>query len=459
MKFSRFIRPTMQGIAIGGIITAVLWLNQPIHLPYFNQQAETAQAQSKDTEQLHQLAGKPDVNATTFKGQGKLAFISEGLLYVLDGSTTEVKQLTEFGSALEPTWSHDGEWLAFKLITDKSSLNGPLWLVRKDGTQAHQVQGLPETVMTGRFYWSPTSNLLAVGTEGGIWLVPTEGKPHRLVKTQSYASFSWSPDGKSLAYNDTFLNKEYSAADDVLFTVDINGGQPVKHLKTPEAGIILAGWQPDGNGLLYWLNPSRGASAAADGLGLWSLQLAETKPKPLTTGLINKEWQSFSPQGQLLTVVGEERIVWANKSLAVVNPKTGQLQHLANPNGCVAIDPQFSPDGKNIVFVAAKNLGRDVWGFNNDDDLNAWVNSRTLYIANADGSNARPFPMAGQGIYQPTWSKNGRKILFVKNKALWSINIEGGNPEKILDLASEQKDQFGYYGFMTYQNTFSWYKG
>lgn len=460
MKIRRVIRPTMKRVAIGGLITGVLWLNQPVQLPYFDQREATAQTQSKNTEQIAPQIEQPNVNAAAFKGQGKLAFISKGLLYVLDGSTTEVKQLTEFGNALEPTWSYDGEWLAFRRITDKSSETGALWLVRKDGTQAHKVQGLPGMVMTGKFGWSPTSNLLAVSTEEGLWLVPTEGEPHSLVKTQgSYASFSWSPDGKTLAYNDTLPYREYYAADDVLLTVDIKGGQPAKHWQSAGAGIKLAGWQPDGQGLVYWLNPGRGASAATDGLELWSLQLAEAKPKPLTTGLTNKAWQSFSPQGQLLTVEGDRRIVWANKSIAVVNPKTGQLQHLTNPNDCVAIDPQFSPDGKKIAYVVAKNLGIDVWGFAKDADLNAWVNSRTLYIANADGSNARALSTSGQGIYQPTWSKDGYHILYVKNKALWSINIEGGNPEKIFDLVSEPEDQFGFYGFMSYQNAFSWYKG
>ncbi|RYD06532.1 hypothetical protein N752_04180 [Desulforamulus aquiferis] len=111
------------------------------------------------------------------------------MLYVLDGSTAEVKQVTEFGNALQPIWSHDGEWLAFILETDKSSMTGPLWLVRKDGTQAHQVQGLPGEIILGRFNWSPTSNILSVGTENGLWLVPTEDKPASLLKLRHLRKF------------------------------------------------------------------------------------------------------------------------------------------------------------------------------------------------------------------------------------------------------------------------------
>ncbi|MTV48375.1 biopolymer transporter Tol [Heliobacillus mobilis] len=459
MKNSRFIRPAMRGAAMSGIITAVIWLNQPLQLPFFNQLDATAHAQSVDTEQAPSLSELPGVNAIDFKGQGKLAFISKGLLYVLDGNTKEVKQLTEFGSALKPVWSHDGEWLAFKLVTDKNSKTGPLWLIRKDGTQAHQVQGLPGAVMT-QFSWSPTSNTLTVSSEDGLWLVSTEGTPVQLVKTPNpFPSFCWSPDGKSLAYNISLPNEKTDTRDDHLFTVEIDAGKPVKRLQTPDTGIKLAEWQPDGKGLIFWQIPLHSASITADGVSLYCLQLDNSQPKLLTTGLTYKEWHSFSPEGQLLTVEGVDRVVWANKSLTVVNPNSGQQQHIANPNGYVAIDPHFSPDGKNIAYVAARNLGSDVWGFGKKDALKDWINSRTLYIASADGSNARALPVAGQGIYQPTWSKDGRHILFVKNKALWIVNIEGLKVEKILDLDSDQEEEFGFYGFISYEDYFSWYKG
>ncbi|RYD06531.1 hypothetical protein N752_04175 [Desulforamulus aquiferis] len=47
MRKSGFIRRIMQVVAMGGLITAVLWLNQPLHLPKFNLQEAMAQTQSK----------------------------------------------------------------------------------------------------------------------------------------------------------------------------------------------------------------------------------------------------------------------------------------------------------------------------------------------------------------------------------------------------------------------------
>ncbi|MEG6521981.1 biopolymer transporter Tol [Desulfotomaculum sp. 1211_IL3151] len=459
MKNKRFIRPIITGLAIGGIITALIWLNQPLDLPYFRPLDTVAQAESNDRQQYLSPQESPDVNPTAFRGQGKLAFIWKGLLYHLDGSTGEVKQLTDTGMAAEPAWSYDGEWLAFLQITDQNMMTGSLWLIRKDGSQAHQVQGLPGTVMSQKFSWSPTANRLSVSTKDGIWLVTTEGEPQKFVQTPSeFPSFSWSPDGKSLAYNVTLPAKEPGNMDDLLFTVTVDGGKPVEHLHT-NAGIRLAGWHYDGKGLLFWLIPGHGLSTAADGVELYTLPLGETVPRPLTTGLTYQEWQSLSPQGKLLTVAGGGRIAWADKNIAFVDIKTGKVQNLPNPSGSVTLDPQFSPDGKRIAYVAAKNLGSDVWGFEKPEELSDWVASRTLYIANADGSNARAIPEAGKGIIQPIWSKDGSHILYVKDNVLWQMKAEGGQPEKIFAPVSGPEDHFGFYGFASYESVLSWYRG
>ncbi|TEB10777.1 S-layer homology domain-containing protein [Pelotomaculum propionicicum] len=400
----------------------------------------------------------PDVNTAAFKDQGALAFIRQGLLYTLDGETGEVKQLTGSGRALQPAWSHDGQWLAFIRVTDQEANTGPLWLVRRDGSQAHQVQDLPQLVSRERFYWSPTGNVLAVAMPDGVWLVPAEGEPRRLVKSEGTFHLAWSPDGKSLAYNVTLPSEEPQNRSDVLYTISVDGGQPVQRLVAPQAGIQVTAWWPDGKGLLYWLDPLHSASLAADGMGLWSLRLGDTEPTLLTSGLAHRGWLSLSPQGSLLMVTGGWRIVWARKSLATVDLESGSVQELNNPEGSVAIDPSFSPDGSRIAFVTAKNLGDDVWGFSKPEELAAWVATRTLWIRNSDGSGAHPLTDAGAGVYQPAWSKDGEHILYVRDNAIWIIGADGGQPEKVLGLFPKGGDLFGFYGYSSYQGIMAWYQ-
>ncbi|EGW35880.1 PD40 domain-containing protein [Desulfosporosinus sp. OT] len=401
-----------------------------------------------------------NLNAAAFKNMGDLAFIWEGLLFTLDGKTGEVKQLTYSRHALHPIWSNDGEWLAFISADGPSSNSGQLWLVRKDGQQAHQVQGINlEQANDQNLSWSPTTNILAVSGKEGLWLVPSQGEPTLKFKgLLSYAYCPWSPDGKSIAYNVMNPPNNQGNRDDDLYTLNVNSGETVKYITAENAGIKIATWLPDGSGLLYWLDPLHSASLAADGLELWSLKFNDVKPKLVSTGLAYRDWLSFSPNGQLLMVSGGGRIIWAQKSLIISSPESGSTLELPNPADSIATDPSFSPNGSLIAFVAAKSLGNEVWGFSKSDDLANWVATRVLWIENADGSAAHPLQSAGTGVYQPVWSKDGTHIVYVQNNSLWIIGAKGENPEKILGPFSDwKKDQFGYYGYIR-QDDFAWFK-
>jgi len=396
------------------------------------------------------------VNAAAFKGMGRLAFVCGGLLYILDGQAGRVRQLTKEGVSSQPAWSHDGEWLAFMHEATPKAMSA-VWLARFDGTQLRQVSN---TDLGYRFSWSPAKNVLAVDGKNGLLLVPVNGVRRRLRE----GGLSWAPDGGSLAYSFTlpFDFNHPEGRTDALRTITVEGGQPVNRLTAPGGnGIVLAGWWPNGKGLLYWLDPDHSASLMADGVDLYSLRLGASEPELLASGLDRRGWLSTSSGNRLVMVKGGPRIVWANKSLALINLESGNVQDLENLAGCVTIDPSLSPDGSQIALVAARDLGDHVWGFNRTEDLTSWVATRTLWVENSDGSGAHPLTAAGRGIYQPQWSKNGKRILYVKDNSLWLIGIDGGEPEEIcgpLSYEDPTTGPFGYYGFVSYLDEMAWYR-
>lgn len=461
---SRLTLLIIAGIGIG-IILVAMWSNHLSRPTQPNQPQPSPAVRAEpggSSTVTNPNPGPPDVNPAALKDRGDLAFVWRGLLYTLEGGTGEVRRLTDSGRALYPAWSHDGQWLAFIRAADSQSPSGQLWLVRRDGSQARQVEGVPELSGPGQFSWSPSANVLAVGGQNGPRLVPAEVRPSRrgppvISVADPITSFAWSPDGKYLAYNITLPSDQPAGRSDELYIMNLESGRKVRHISAPGAGIRVIAWWLDGRGLLYRLVPSYSASLAADGLSLWSLRLGDSEAKLLTDGLGHREWTSISPRGSLLTVASGGRAVWTGKSLAVINLESGSVRELKNPEGSVALDPALSPDGSRMAFVTARDLGRDVWGFTKDQ-LADWVATRGLWVGNADGSGARPLISAGTGVYQPAWSKDGARIMYVRDNTIWTIGAGGGKPERVLGPFPEQKELFGFYGFVSYQDVMAWFQ-
>jgi tricorn protease-like protein len=119
------------------------------------------------------VAGRPFVNVKAFVHQGELAFISRNVLWVLSGPQSSLRPLAlpKGLTSASPTFSADGKWLAYlgsNVTSDSGSSS--LWIARADGTDAHQVLGLPVSGIVG---WSSTTDMVAVTTNTPDPLNPT----------------------------------------------------------------------------------------------------------------------------------------------------------------------------------------------------------------------------------------------------------------------------------------------
>lgn len=401
----------------------------------------------------------PDANPEVFQGLGSLAFTKDGLLYHLNGETGEIRQLSESGQAVSPKWSHDGRWVAYVRVNDPESQTGSLWVVKHDGTQAHQLQGLPDGIGGDDFAWSPTEDILAVRVAGeGLWLAYVDEEPQALVELKDYFGFAWSPDGQYIAYNLATGSGEGAGdgteAGDALVTVEVATGEITSLVSFPGQGVEVAEWWPDGQGILFWLNPVfHSASTQADGLQLCSLNLADGSVKELTWALAYHEWLSFGPENELLLVNGIDRALYHEKQLAIANTREGSIYHIDNLPGQVSLDPAFSPDGRQIAFVAADADEKLFY-----EEPEKWQQSRTLWVMKADGSDARQLTAAGQGIFQPRWSPDGSHILYVRDNSLWVVDAEGQNQQKVCGPFSTGNQETGFYGHRTFDRYFAWFQ-
>lgn len=91
---------------------------------------------------------------------GQLAYVHAGDIWLHDLATATATQLTSDGLSREPTWSPDGETLAFtRLAAPDSAQDTTIWTMRADGSEPQQLTGrglntfLPRYAPDGELYY------------------------------------------------------------------------------------------------------------------------------------------------------------------------------------------------------------------------------------------------------------------------------------------------------------------
>jgi len=397
---------------------------------------------------------------------GKVAYLQAGSLWVKKLPAGDPQQVFSGGENISrPAWSPSGDWLAF--------LQGnKLWLVRADGSDLQPVGNDPVA-----FYaWSPQNDILVVETEDRrlflqdmgqgslVQLVPGSKDPQPDVVLSS-PSF-WSPDGAQVAFSVENAGHTYAG----IWTLTPTGGAaPVEQYVPPlppQDGLVVAGWLPDGKGLLYWSLPAFSASIAADGVPLWYLPLnsaGAAQPVQLGDTLAYRDAWSAAPGGNSLALMlGDRRETWRSKQIVVVDLGTLGQSPISDPSQA-AVYPAFSPDGAQLAYSAGPDLGdQGKMG----DPLSL---KRNLWLSSADGSS--PKQLTNDPAYadeRPQWSQDGGTLLFARRDSqgqasLWLVTLSGadGQPPAVsnmvaqVDLNSNAPD---YFGHVNWADSYDWWQ-
>jgi Tol biopolymer transport system component len=124
-------------------------------------------------------------------------------VYVVDADGSNLTRITDDGQSRRPTWSPDGEQLAFVSAADGPSWPQTVVIIAADGSDRHQISG---AVQYDSPAWAPDGSTIAVLPQPGtIRLIsPDTGATTREVQmlresAPSPTSLSWSSDGMWLA--------------------------------------------------------------------------------------------------------------------------------------------------------------------------------------------------------------------------------------------------------------------
>ncbi|HEX9074718.1 MAG TPA: hypothetical protein VF932_03025 [Anaerolineae bacterium] len=248
--------------------------------------------------------------------------------------------------------------VAFSVETGPRPEDKFVWIVNADGSDARQILDRASSPA-----FSPDGTLLAYYRwNDGVYVSNADGgNPRKIIGESNAKYFSWSHDGKWIAFSSQPVQKE--GANINIDAVNLDGTQR----RTIVAGGSMPSFSPDDKELVFHTCQS----------GTCGIYKASTSGGPLT--LVVGEMggnPSWSPDGKRILYHADTDTV---KQIFVINADgTGKKQITA---GTVPhVDPHWSPDG-NLVYYRSPEGGS--WG---------------IWRMNADGSNAAQITPSGPPV-------------------------------------------------------------
>jgi WD40 repeat protein len=148
-------------------------------------------------EPIRLTAGPLDYSGAVPSRDGKQIFAvgtkRRGELVHYDGNSKQFLPFLSGISAIDPTFSRDGNWVAYTAYPDHT-----LWRSRADGSDRLQLTYSPVRVMYP--FISPDGRQVAYGTPAGeVYVISIDGGTPKKISEEYLSSATWSPDGSRLA--------------------------------------------------------------------------------------------------------------------------------------------------------------------------------------------------------------------------------------------------------------------
>jgi Tol biopolymer transport system component len=264
------------------------------------------------------------------------------------------------------------EWIVYQHGT---GLREEVYVVRPNGSGAHslahQLDGSNQTNPD----WSPDGSrvVFAVTGNGGrddLWTVDADGTdPMMLLDCMDECVWfddpAWSPDGAKVVYA-RMAESGGGGGVGTLETVDVASGS-VTVLATGTGNDFFAGprWSPDGRAIVAEVVHRSDPSVFADvvGVTLSVFDLAGPAPvvRPLTEPSLFAATADWSPDGATIVYSALPTDGAAAPDLFTIRPDGSGPTRLTRlvESGTSAVQPTFTIDGHDIVFVGAPAPGDD----------------------------------------------------------------------------------------------------
>ncbi|HKW87226.1 MAG TPA: winged helix-turn-helix domain-containing protein [Candidatus Acidoferrales bacterium] len=286
------------------------------------------------------------------------------------------------------------------------------------------------------------------GPDLPLWVMPLQGGPPRRLGNINSTSASWDPSGEHIVY----------ASGQDLVIVDNDGLNPRKLLSVPGFPSYPA-WSPDRRTLRFTVNIVPGGrseiwEATGDGKNPHALFARPSKFQLTCCGRWTPDGRYFiftakygrqsdlwaieekNPfwrrRGEPVELNASPNEIWypvmsrdghtafafaihPDEEIARINVATGKASPVAPMRGMLA--PFYSPDGQWMAYSTGS--------------------PRTIWRSKADGSSPLQLTDESLNAFEPRWSPDGKKIVFVAEVAskpwkTYVIPADGGKPQPAL---------------------------
>jgi Tol biopolymer transport system component/DNA-binding winged helix-turn-helix (wHTH) protein len=371
---------------------------------------------------------------------------------IANGEISRIHLPSDIGAPLICGLSPDGSKLVVRshLQTEPEQ---PLWIVPTLGGDARRIPNIEAHDAT----WMPDGKRLLVASRNDLLVVNQDGSDVRKLLTSPGLAFwlRWSPDGRRLRF--TLRDPKRQTSE--LWEAAADGS----HLHA-----LLPGWsKPSSECCGSWTADGRQyvfQSTHSGRSNLWAL--AEhawwpfaSAPRQITNGPLEYAAPSTGPTGERVFFIGNT----AQFELLRAMPHSSAFTEL-DPNLSAAALAQYSPDGQWLAWLNNSDLS--LWRSRVDGSERIELTSPPLHIFNmkwspdnrrlalmayepgkpwriylidADGGNLKPLLNEELNEADPSWSPDGRSIVFGRPPE----RMANGQPRAIyiLDLETRKANE------------------
>jgi Tol biopolymer transport system component len=238
---------------------------------------------------------------------------------------------------------------------------------------------------------------------------------------------AWSPDGARLAF------KTAQFGSNQLAVINADGSGETLLTRTFRFSEGQPAWSPDGTKLLYRRTPENPLVQNAD---TWVLDIAASAvdpTQPVTQSVLlrtgDERYPSYSPDGSKIAFRGDLDLAEpsGDEEIYVMDADGTNVRQLTS-NADFDSAPSWSPDGREILFERAP-AGSFTVGTE--------AQEKDIYVMRADGTHVRRLTDSPGLDEGPDFSPDGTKITFSSardgQQEIYVMDADGSNPRRLTD--------------------------